>query len=162
LNPPKDSIALDFEMTDRVRDVFMKEPMFREAGNYINNAAFHLNPFDMLNEIFGALTCISRYLLEKTVLTEPLVPFEVSFSLLLGCLLCSDLIDIEAIAAMTTDFMPELILCAQMQYAQVSIGAAVQQLGNFRGKLVSPREVEQIQVTQKRDVNIISTQLFVP
>jgi hypothetical protein len=125
----------EFDMTHTVHDAFRNDPFSRQCARFVENAALHTNPLDMLHEMAQMMGCIERR--ASLYHQKSMLPFEVTFGLSLGGLLVSDVPNFQEIAAFIADCTPAGGLCSAFEFSAATTAAAREYCASVSARLVA-------------------------
>lgn len=108
-----------------VIEVFRNDPGYREAIEMLECTQFITNPFDILAQAHRAISKIEETASEIHSDHALVFPFEVTFGLFIGCLVSSDLPDLDRIADFVDKYTPRSGLANNIEYARASLTASV-------------------------------------
>ena len=120
LSPPEKLIK--YNENDNVYDVFINDPFYKQCSEYFINLCFQTNPIDALHELSEVQTLIASSASNNE---SSVLPFETSFSLLMGSLIASGAPLYEDIASFIITFAPQQGLCPELEYALATATASL-------------------------------------
>ena len=125
IDPPRNYLPPTFKDTDKASEVFRKDPVFKEAVEILEAISFFTNPLDILRGIHFAIIAIEKaagiYSVDKSSLS--MLPFEVTFGLLLGCTLSSNLPELELLSSFVNDYTPKVGMASDTEFAFAKLTA---------------------------------------
>ena len=125
IDPPRNYLPSTFKDTDIACDVFRRDPVFKEAIEILEAISFFTNPLDILRGIHFAIITIEKaagiYSIDKSTLS--MLPFEVTFGLLLGCTLGANIPELEMLSSFVNDYAPKIGMASDTEFAYAKLTA---------------------------------------
>ena len=125
VDPPRDYIPKTFLDKDNAGEDFRKDPIFKEAINVLEMVSFFTNPLDILRAVHFAILQIEEaagaYAVDRSTLS--MLPFEVTFGLLVGCVLGSNIPELVMICSFVSDYAPKVGMSSDTEFAFAKLTA---------------------------------------
>jgi hypothetical protein len=114
--------------------VFRNDPHFRRVIDQLELIAFYTNPLDVIHQLHLALKCLERAAdahLREGVEVALMLPFDVTFGLLLCSLAGAVIPEYQRVAEFTIKYAPNGKLCPAFEFALTKIRATMVHLSKL-------------------------------
>lgn len=117
------------EEGDSAAKIVASNKKLSDAAEKINTSAYMTTPFDIMDRIYAALSEIKTYAVEAATEKnkDDAYTFDCVFGLFLLVLISCDLPNVEEVFTFSQNFAPISSLTSQLQYAHMTISAALLQ-----------------------------------
>lgn len=120
-----------YEGDEKPIDAFPRVDELKEAIKYIQGMLFVISPFDILDCVQKAISCIEMAASKLSNYSIPVFAFEITFSLFIGAVLSSDVLDLSSLAKIPESYLPTHGLSSGMEYSRAKILAVSEELNHL-------------------------------